>query len=340
LGVYHIMGLGRSVGAVTAALSYLAARFERDDESDRDFFQGSGEVDQPLDQKRGDVQALIFVTTPEIHNHIRGAEPFYLNQPGRTGGQMITDWTVPQAIGKLLLEPLRILTQTSRDPEDPRRRRLVEIYWCEIERDRPTLTFERIARTLVAAKPQGKLGKEVWINYTGGTNIINSALQLSVSLLGVSARLYYILTDHTDNVYHTVPAARLGRDDDRFWVDLPVIYMTFDEHHRCILRTLAEFDGETLSARDLYDMIVDDYNFGKPPGETKKERLDWFRKMYLLPLRSQELISRDESEIRLGPGWNRLKRFYEAIPDPSQHTPTLADLAKSKSWLFQEELTL
>jgi len=334
------MGLGRSVGAVTAAISYLATRFERDEESDQAFFGGSGEVAQPPDQKRGDVQALVLFTTPEIHNGTRVAEPFVLNQPGHTGGQKIAGWTVPQALKKLLLGPLRTLTQTSRDPAQRTQRQSVEVYWCEIERNRPTLTFERGARTLAAAKAAGGLGKEVWINYTGGTNIINSALQLSVSLLGASARLYYILTDHTDHVHHTVPSTQIGREGDMFWVDLPIVYLTFDEHHRRILQVLVELSGEALSLSELYGFVVNGYSFDKPPGETPKERLAWLRRMYLLPLRAQRLVTLDEKAIRLGPGWSRLQRYYEVVSDPDQPIPTLRQLAESEKWLFREEWTL
>jgi len=331
------MGLGRSVGTVTVALSYLAARFERDDESDKAFFGSSGEIDQPVDQKRGDVQALILFTTPEVHHGSRAADPFVLNQPGRIGGQKIAGWTVPQALSKLLRDPLLTLTQTSRDPTQLKQRRSVEIYWCEIERNRPTLTFERVARTLAATKAVGGLGKEVWINYTGGTNIINSALQLSVSLLGVSSRLYYILTDHTDHVYHTIPSTQLGRDDDTFWVDLPIVYSTFNEHHRRILQVLVELGGEALSLSELYGFALNEYSFEQPPGETLKERLAWFRRMYLLPLRAQRLITSDEKAIRLGPGWNRLQRYYEIVPAPDQPVPTLGQLLESETWLFREE---
>lgn len=337
MGVYHFMGLGRSIGAVTAPISYLAARFERDDKSDRTFFSGSGEVDQPPDQKRGDIQALVFFTTPEVRAEIRVAQPFVLNQPGRTGGQKITDWTVPQALNELLRDPLRVLTQMSRDPVQPKQRPSIEVYWCDVERNRPTLTFERVARTLAAAKAVGGLGKEVWINYTGGSNIINSALQLSVSLLGVSARLYYILTDYVDHVYHTVPPSQLGHEDDTFWVDLPIVYLAFDQHHRRILQVLAELRGETLSLEELYEFVVDDYNFEKPPGDTLKERLAWFRRLYLLPLRAQRLITADETAIRPGPEWDRLQRYYEVVPDTGQYIPTLGKLAKSETWLFREE---
>jgi len=43
---------------------------------------------------------------------------------------------------------------------------------------------------LYVAKLLGKVGKEVWINLTGGTNVVNMALQLAAALPGTPARLY------------------------------------------------------------------------------------------------------------------------------------------------------
>jgi len=342
MGVYHFMGLGRSVGAVTAPLSYLAARFERDNESDRAFFGGSGEVKQPADQKRGDVQALVLFTTPEVRlgMHGAGAEPYVLNTPGFREGPKNAGQTVQQALRQILPNDLRVLTQTSRDPTRPRRRKSVEIYWCDVKRDDPTLTFERVAKVLAAAKAVGGLGKEVWINLTGGSNIINSALQLAVSLLGVSARLYYILTDYTTCARHTVPTRELGTDKDTFWVDLPIIYSDFKEQHRHLLEELATAPEETLSVSELCNRAQGWPDFGPLIGDTYKERLQSFNRLYLLPLLAQGLVTRDEDIIAIGPNWPLLKRYYDAVPDPSSDQPTLHRLAEIEEWFFREELVI
>lgn len=43
MGVYHFMGLGRAPGAITGPISYLANRYSRWNNTDKDFFSGSGE---------------------------------------------------------------------------------------------------------------------------------------------------------------------------------------------------------------------------------------------------------------------------------------------------------
>jgi HTH-type transcriptional regulator/antitoxin HipB len=62
MGVYHLMGLGRSAGAITAPLSYLAHRFTRWNHYDQNFFARSGEaVQREQSQKVGDIQSIVLV---------------------------------------------------------------------------------------------------------------------------------------------------------------------------------------------------------------------------------------------------------------------------------------
>lgn len=69
MGVYHLMGLGRSPGTVTGPLTYLAHRYERWNADDQRFFARSGEGRQrTAGQKIGDVQALVLFSTREVLN--------------------------------------------------------------------------------------------------------------------------------------------------------------------------------------------------------------------------------------------------------------------------------
>jgi len=338
MGVYQFMGLGRSVGAVAAPLSYLAARYQRDGLEDRAFFSGSGEMDQPPDMKRGGIQALVLFTTDEVYSQRVTSFDYLLNQPGRTSGKRCSGEVIPRLLRRRLKKNLGILTESSRDPAKPMRRESVEVYWCLYEQNRPTQTFERVVATLNVAKPIGRLGKEVWINLTGGTNIINSALQLAVSLLGVSARLYYTWTEHPDCIYHTVSNSDLGHPvQDRFWVDLPVLYFAFNDHHRRILQVLDELRNEELTLEQLYGFVVDGIQFEKPPVDSQRERYSWFQHVFLLPLRTQQLIAVTDETIMLGPGWRRLQRYYEAMPLPGESHLSLRQLAEQEAWLSREE---
>lgn len=62
MGVYHLMGLGRSPGVVTGPLTYLAHRYTRWNDDDQRFFDRSGEACQrQAGEKVGDVQAIVLL---------------------------------------------------------------------------------------------------------------------------------------------------------------------------------------------------------------------------------------------------------------------------------------
>jgi hypothetical protein len=326
MGVYHFMGLGRSVGAVTAAISYLAARYRRWNAEDRVFFALSGETQQSS-EKRGDVQALVLFTTREIRQERETCQPYVLNQPGQTRGPTRPGETVPQALKWLLPGDLELLAGG---------RPSIRMYWCDYARERPDQTFERVAEVLMAAKPPGKLGKEVWVNLTGGTNIINSALELAAELSGISVRFYYLLSDDIRCARHTVRTSNIGTSRDTFWVDLPTIYLGFDAAHRAILTVLARSLAE-VPIPALYSMVKQEYYhvFEAVAGEAL------FRRLYLVPLRVQRLILwHVDDTVEIGPGWGLLRRYYDAIHRPVNDVEhiTLEQLADARDWLHVEEL--
>lgn len=348
MGVYQFMGLGRSIGAVTAPLSYIADRYERDEPVDQAFFAGSGEVGQSPDIKRGDVQALVFFTTQDVYDGQKLAYEYVKNQRGRTRGRSHQPESMRYLIQHLAKDDLNTLTDTARALGQSRKRFRVEVYWCLYEPERPTQTFERVTQCLIATKSVGSLGKEVWINLTGGTNVLNSALQLAISVSGKSARLYYTWTENPECVYHTVPDSQMGREGDAFWVDLPVIYFNFNEAHRKILGMLDTLKGDACSVEDIYELTVDGYVIAQPDGDDKHQRLITFRNQYLLPLEAQRLLVFDtdkevgvtEKVINIGPNWSRLQRYYRSIsvtPEEKEEQWTLPQLAETESWLIAEE---
>lgn len=158
MGIYHFMGLGRSPGAVTAAISYLADRYERD----AAFFATSGEFAQK--GKRGDVQALVLFSTQEvIEGQEEGLCSDYIDNPAsQMRGKLKLGEQMPKVLKRILSDDLK-RAAGGRDE--------VALYWCKIERTDPLVTFERIARVMYAAKPPGEVGKEVWINQIGRAHV-------------------------------------------------------------------------------------------------------------------------------------------------------------------------
>ena len=84
MGVYHLMGLGRSPGTIIGPITYLAHRYQRWNEGDKQFFARSGEVKQrKAGKKVGDIYALILFTTKEVLSGEIQAFGFVDNPPGR-----------------------------------------------------------------------------------------------------------------------------------------------------------------------------------------------------------------------------------------------------------------
>ena len=200
--IYHLMGLGKSMGAVTGALSYLSER-----QKDADFM-GAAATDP----------ALIIFTTKAIRcgesleaipNSIGQTHPNpYKHRPAK---QWLIDVGQPDLTGFVANQP-------------------TPLYWCEVEYNQPEQGFERVARVLYTLSAQlQRPNDQIWINLTGGSNILNSALQLASAMLGVPARLYYLSVDQSAQSYlrPTLDRRHIGTASDHYWIDLPQIFLPF-----------------------------------------------------------------------------------------------------------------
>lgn len=330
MGVYHLMGLGRSPGAVAAAISYLAARYERWDECDARFFATSGEFDQQ--GKRGDVQALVLFTTAEvIAGKPEGRCADYIDNPcGQSRGKCGHDDPVPRLLKRAMKSDLCRLGGGRAD---------IPLFWCEIDLTDPFLTFARVAEVMHAAKRTGRVGKEIWINLTGGSNVVNLALQLSAALLGHPARIYYLLAGDTRCLRHTVPAAELGTERDGFWVEIPALYMSLDASAAAILE-LIEREDRPLPDEELLAKLR---NHPARWADFAALDLPALRRAYLLPMSANQLIARPEKHVvTAGREWATLKRYYQVVAGLREPESTgeagLEQLAASRPWLHADSV--
>jgi hypothetical protein len=205
------------------------------------------------------------------------------------------------------------------------------------------MTFERVARVMHAAKPAGEVGKEIWTNLTGGTNIVNLALQLAAALLTGPARLYYIRSadDPPRCLRHTTPPKDLGTERDHFWIDIPVIYLRLDDATRTILDVLDEAkaplnDDSLLSRLRNHPVIWSEFH---------DKDIDALRRDYLLPMAGQQLVYRvDRHVVTVGQQWAVLKHYYQVVADlrrPDSNAETnLTALAKQQAWFREETISL
>lgn len=336
MGIYHFMGLGKSVGAVTAAFSYMAACKQKGGAAARRLFGLSGEEGE-AEESRGAVQALVLFTTPEIRCGRERCLPYRLNPPGAQSGAEYPSARMEDVLRKLLGKELQPLARRPARADGPPRG--IEFYWCDIALHDPILTFERVSRTLAAAKASGAEGKEVWINLTGGTNILNEALQLAASLTRSPARVYYLLTDNPDCVRHTTPSSVLGDEaKDTFWVDLPIVYATISELHRHAIEELATCPEGQLPVAELFNRLRAKPELVQRLAESGFSSHNDFLHGFVQPLVAQGFLVRTSSdEVAIGAGWTKLQRYYDAVAVATRNVTPLSRLPEAEpSWFFRK----
>jgi hypothetical protein len=316
MGVYHLMGLGRSVGTVIGPLTYLAHRYNRWNDEDQRFFARSGEVRQrQAGQKVGDVQALVLFTTPEVLSGQVLAFDYVDNPPGK-----IT--TGPQKSGGPMKQVLRDLLRREW-PAISGGREQGTIFWCEVDRRNIRVTYERVVRVVAALAGVGGQGKEMWVNLTGGNNVINFALELAATLSGHVARLYYVQAENE-------AAEKCVRftAEDGYWVELPVMPLALGRLRQTILEVLSDH-GPLNLLEDLYSFLQRDY-WGLTRGLTSEEVL---RNEYLAPLWKQGLIAEAEGGYVVGPQWELIRPYQDLLQEAREAGLTIEALAQQEPWL-------
>ena len=322
MGVYHLMGLGLSPGTVIGPLTYLAHRYQRWNENDQMFFARSGEARQRKTGARvGDVQAIVLFTTREVLTGEISAFDYVDNPPGDiTKG--------PQKPRRPMKEVLRSLLRREW-PRISGGRPEGTIFWCEVDRRNILTTYERVIQVVASLSQVGGQGKEIWANLTGGNNVINFALQLSATLSGEVARLYYVQAENAE-------AERCVRftAENGYWVELPVLPLSLSELHRTIIDLLTE-EG-TLTLKDLFSILHSRY-WNLSQGISSEDVL---RDQYLKPLWKQGLVAEEEAQYILGPQWDLIRPYLERWEQAKQQAVALEILARQKSWLEFEQIPL
>lgn len=186
MGVYHFMGVGRAVGAVTCAVSYIEKALDliADDPATEQgsmkkrandeivkLFHGSGGISH-AESDRGKIEALVLFTSPEVIQGKLKSFPYTgCDQPGSVREELVrnlkTVWKHKPQVGR-------------------------KIFWCEVDIDDYQDCFNKIIQVAYRFSPSGKQGKEIWCNLTGGSNSIGFALLSMARLTGMSTKHYLI----------------------------------------------------------------------------------------------------------------------------------------------------
>ena len=328
MGVYHVSGLGKSPGAVCAALHYVHDRLGRRAIPDIEFFRSSGEwqhrgVTADEHQRHaGYLQGLVLLTTPEL---AQGMHVAYEEKGKKHEGAVL------DVVRNRLVQLLPGLAGASAS---------IEFCVISIPHRDFDLAFERAFAVLRALKPRGKTGKEVWVNLTAGDNTLGLALSLAISLTGDVGRTYCTNVAHGQEgrIEHPVSPGDLGTQKDRFWIDVPVVAVQDHDFRNSVMDVLTEI-GE-LSDTELLGRLKQRWTNSEHP----LPDIVQFRQQ-LHAMEAQGLVERTGQAVDggftmcEGAHWARVRRFY-GILRSSPDATSLRQLGdKFPEWAQWHELS-
>ncbi len=244
MGVYHFAGLGKSPGAVTSGLAYL--KHERAS-SFRD-----GKI----------VEAVVVFTSPEVGSGEEPALPVVWNEygkrhPARSSPQLPAG--ALDIVGNFL------------EREVPGS----AFYCVETNVNDFSVCFEAVARVLLHFHPPGGVGKHIWMNLTGGTNVLNMALMQAAYLNGFVPELYYtFVANLPEDGGYLQP---FSNDPNEFdFREIFVLPTTFDQRYRYLLEELQQLrEGVWIDKRTLLGRLKHNH------AEFQKLKLEEFVRNYL-----------------------------------------------------------
>lgn len=161
MGIWHLAGLGASPGAVTVGLSCVRQRYGTHSKEYGDSAEG-----------------LVLFTSPEVANGDMKCYPVVHNDIERITTRRT--WTDNRN------HVVEIIVEYMSREFPGTKVHLVETSVNDYPKCR-----DDIASVLLRLHPPGQVGKHIWGNMTGGTNILNVALTQLTYLSGFIARLYY-----------------------------------------------------------------------------------------------------------------------------------------------------
>lgn len=318
MGVYHLMGLGRSPGTVIGPITYLAHRYRRWGPEDQAFFARSGEARHPAaDERAGDIQAIVLFTTREILDGTLPSFDYVDNPPGRVSTAS------PQRGGpmKAVLRDLLLREW----PAIAGGRTEGTVFWCEVDRRDIRTTYERVARVVAALAGVGGQGKEMWINLTGGNNMMNSALELAAVLSRDVAHLYYVQTADEQADRSVRFTAK-----DGWWVELPIMPLGLGRLRPAILAVLTKHGP--LPLEELYARLRNEY-WDLSRGLDSAETL---RREHLTPLWKGRFVQETAQGYAIGPQWELIQPYLQILEEARAEGRTIEQLCEPESWIERE----
>lgn len=246
MGINYVAALGFSPGALTSSLVHvneMIKRLKLGDKVAQKFLAGLADDNQMqslLD--RAKFESIVIITTEKVLSK-ETQKPYYINTCGQPLGTGRKEMGNPFGVAMKLIKDENL----TRDKQEG-----CKIYVATTNFDDFRSCFLLVLRILDWLAPEGRTGKNVWMNATGGTNIINNAIILS-SFLRQVGRTYYTYVPPDD-----VACLRPVLDKDgslEYWNDLPPLHFNLDNTIYLVLKTLVESGKQLLTPKELWSRL-------------------------------------------------------------------------------------
>ena len=323
MGVYHFMGVGRAVGAVTCAVDYIEkaldiAATDNTNEEIAKLFRSSGGIKHD-ESERGKIEAIVLFTSKEVIDNELKAFP-YINSDD------------PGYMRSELLRNLKKVWKRS-DSDEGRK-----VFWCEVDIDNFQDCLEKIVKVAYRFSPINKQGKEIWCNLTGGANSINLGLLSMAGLAGLSTKHYLISQRKQYQKEVKVPSAiQLRPNKDNYFNIVPFIKTQIDTINFYEVVVELEDIKKSIKTEDLLSRL-------KSKGKFINLQLDSFRRQYMLKLyglnyvdydREADLVTITETGVGFVSELEELEASIALEEKLLQNDVDIIEESKNWSW-FQE----
>jgi len=272
MGITHFTGLGKSPGAVTSGLSYIKHEY-----GERTKYGAM-------------VERVIIFTSKNIVDGKEKAIPSVYNE------YMTREWK-KDVRSNNSLEIVEDFLKCEFSDID------IRVYVVDVNDFEDC--FRIITQALLKFHPRGKTGKHIWVNITGGTNILNAALMQVVYLSGFIPVMYYtFIANLQQDGKYLQPFS--GDEAEFLFKRLDVFKTNFDIRFRYILEKLENID-EFINDQELLSRLKNCH-----PDLFERMDITLFRRDYL-NIMDGWCLEREESNIRIN---NNGKNLLSRIRSP------------------------
>ena len=279
MGIVHLMGVGNSPGVVTAAIAYMEHNKE-------ELFRFSS-------SPTGRVEALVVAGTDSALNQ---QVSVHWNNYGRANKNEQHFSSVVQCIRQFVTKEYPSFCKDS------------EFYFLRLVLDDPWENLRRLAKAC-AYIAYGQTGKELWVNLTGGHNVIQTSMSLFCQLCGEASRVYYTFVPYNLDGIGTEITRFLqpvGESESEFrWIDIPILPTAVDKKWQSILEELRKA-GYSITADELLGRLKQSHE------EFRAMDVRTLKQQYLLKMRGQFVTYNKETDRNgLAPAGKRLLELFE-----------------------------